>query len=153
MQLLIILLFLQLTISQYLQYVYNMIKPKSHNVNIMVKRLKRHLKIKSDYELSTYLGLSRNTISMWKQRKSFDYDLIMAKCPDISIDYLLTGVQPELMSERNRILNYYQIPLMQIDVNQQPIINEEQIQKNTGNKIAELEDEIKNIYKILSEKL
>lgn len=122
------------------------------SVSKMLERLKRFLKIKSDRDLSNYLGLSYNTISMWKQRDTIDYDRILEKCPDISIDYLLSGVTPEIMSERNRILNYFQIPLLQMDIDDQIKITSTVPQIESNKKIEQIEDDIKKIYKILSEK-
>jgi hypothetical protein len=130
-------------------------KNKSQNVGDFLNRLKRHLKIKSDRDLSNYLGLSQNTISMWRQRESLDYNLIMDKCPDISLDYLISGVTPELISERNRILNYYQIPIFQMDL-EEPTQSKSDINNfsdQSNSKIAELEEEIKKIHQLIKEKL
>lgn len=143
---------LQILNNHHNLYIMDLLEKR--DVGLMLNRLKRFLKIKSDRELSNYLGLSQNTISMWKQRDSIDYDLILEKCPDISIDYLLSGVKPELISERNRVLNYFQIPILQMDLEKvEPPKTDEILERNTNAKIAELENQINNIYSILSQKL
>ncbi len=127
-----------------------MAKIKSHNVGESLNRLKKFLKIRSDRDLSIFLGLSENTISMWRQRYSFDFDLILEKCPDISLDFLLTGVPPETMSERNNILNFYQVPLLQMDSDYVAKMGYK-VEKidPSERKILELESEIKKIYELL----
>ena len=37
------------------------------------------------------LGVSPSTISTWMSRNTIDYDLIFAKCKDVSPGWLLTG--------------------------------------------------------------
>ena len=38
-----------------------------------------------------HLGVAPSTISSWLSRDTLDYDLIFAKCENISSDWLLTG--------------------------------------------------------------
>ena len=38
-----------------------------------------------------YIGVAPSTISSWLSRNTFDYDMIFAKCENISSDWLLTG--------------------------------------------------------------
>jgi hypothetical protein len=125
-------------------------KNKSHNVGESLNRLKKFLKIRSDRDLSIFLGLSENTISMWRQRYSFDFDLILEKCPDISIDFLLSGVPPETITERNNILNFYQVPLLQMDSDYVAKMGYK-VEKidPSERKILDLESEIKKIYELL----
>ncbi len=127
-----------------------MAKNKSHNVGESLNRLKKFLKIRSDRDLSIFLGLSENTISMWRQRYSFDFDLILEKCPDISIDFLLSGVPPETITERNNILNFYQVPLLQMDSDYVAKMGYK-VEKidPSERKILDLESEIKKIYELL----
>jgi hypothetical protein len=115
-----------------------------------LNRLKKFLKIRSDRDLSIFLGLSENTISMWRQRYSFDFDLILEKCPDISIDFLLSGVPPETITERNNILNFYQVPLLQMDSDYVAKMGYK-VEKidPSERKILDLESEIKKIYELL----
>lgn len=57
----------------------------------IINRFKEVKKIKSDAELSNYLGISRSTLSNWKARNTIDFDILFAKCEQESIDWLLTG--------------------------------------------------------------
>ena len=38
-----------------------------------------------------YIGVAPSTISSWLSRNTLDYDLIFAKCENISSNWLLTG--------------------------------------------------------------
>ena len=38
-----------------------------------------------------YIGVAPSTISSWLARDTFDYELLFAKCEQISPDWLLTG--------------------------------------------------------------
>lgn len=50
---------------------------------------------------ATYLGVAPSTISSWLSRNTLDYDLIFAKCENISPEWLLTGEGEMLRSEQN----------------------------------------------------
>ena len=52
------------------------------------------LGLKSDKNLSDFLGIKPTTLSSWRTRDTLDYDLIFTKCVDISIDWLVTGKGP-----------------------------------------------------------
>ncbi len=118
---------------------------KKQKIKLFLDRLKKYIGVKSDRELSVFLGLSKNTVSMWKQRSSVDYDLIIDKCTDVSIDYLLTGKGPEELSIRNLILdNHFDGNSGRIQKKKKSNIKEDE------SKISELEREIKNIYEILN---
>ncbi|MBI5634896.1 MAG: helix-turn-helix domain-containing protein [Nitrospirae bacterium] len=64
---------------------------KSHDVNDVIKRLKIAYGFKSDAALADFLGVKPNTIATWKIRKYIDWNLIFAKCDDVSASWLLTG--------------------------------------------------------------
>ncbi len=68
-----------------------MSREKLQNVKEVIDRLKMALKVKTDTELAKHLGVNQSTISVWKTRKSINWDLIITKCKDINIDWLLTG--------------------------------------------------------------
>ena len=53
-----------------------------------------------------YIGVAPSTISSWLSRDTLDYDLIFAKCENISSDWLLTGKGEMIKSNPNiQILN------------------------------------------------
>lgn len=49
-----------------------------------------------------YIGVAPSTISSWLSRNTIDYDLIFAKCENISSDWLLTGVGNMLKTTSNQ---------------------------------------------------
>lgn len=52
----------------------------------VIKRLKELLKIKTDLELATILGVKPNTISSWKKRNSLQFETIIELCKENNID-------------------------------------------------------------------
>lgn len=65
-------------------------------------RLNEIIKHYSDGKPSVFakfLGVAPSTISSWLSRDTFDYDLIFAKCENISSDWLLTGEGSMLLSD------------------------------------------------------
>lgn len=50
---------------------------------------------------ATYLGVAPSTISSWLSRNTLDYDLIFAKCENISPEWLLTGEGEMLRPEQS----------------------------------------------------
>jgi len=58
----------------------------------IIKRLKKELNIKTDSQLSIHLGLSDNTITTWKQRGTFNLSLIIERCGELDLNYIVFGV-------------------------------------------------------------
>ena len=58
----------------------------SLNARHVIKKLKNITKIKSDNELAKALGVSPNTIAMWKSRNTLNYPSIIAYCDDKEVD-------------------------------------------------------------------
>lgn len=46
-----------------------------------------------------YIGVAPSTISSWLSRDTFDYELLFAKCEEISPSWLLTGEGDMLKSQ------------------------------------------------------
>lgn len=46
------------------------------------------------------LGIKYGTVQAWKYRNSFDVDIISTKCKEISQQFILTGKEPMLASQR-----------------------------------------------------
>ncbi|PQL91063.1 helix-turn-helix domain-containing protein [Apibacter adventoris] len=62
-----------------------------YHVKDIIDRLKKHLNFTHDIQLTEYLGISIETLFIWKENNSFDKDLIKEKLPNIDINWLLTG--------------------------------------------------------------
>ncbi|TNE35543.1 hypothetical protein EP342_01430 [bacterium] len=76
----------------------------------IVKRLKKSLNIKTDSQLSIYLGLSENTITTWKQRGTFNLSLIIEKCGELDLNYIIFGTTIKSDS-LNSIQSVYEITI------------------------------------------
>lgn len=65
----------------------------------MLDQIKNHLEFQKDSELADYLEITRQTLSNWKSRNSFDAELIYSKCGEINPAWLLTGDGPMLQKD------------------------------------------------------
>lgn len=69
-------------------------------VTAAIERIKKYLKVKTDKELAAYLGLSDNTLNMWKRRGTLDISLIHNKVLNISLDWVINGVgEPTIVTK------------------------------------------------------
>lgn len=67
---------------------------------LIINRIKEYKKFKSDKDLSEFLGVTPQTLSTWKSRNSIDYELIFAKCEEVSPTWLITGEGSVLLEEK-----------------------------------------------------
>ena len=65
----------------------------------MLDQIKRHYEFKKDAELADFLEITRQTLSNWKSRNSFDAELIYSKCGELNPAWLLTGDGPMLQKD------------------------------------------------------
>jgi hypothetical protein len=119
-------------------------------VEKILNNLKIALKMKSDKELANHLKLSTAAISAWRARNSFDFLLILTKCSDISIDYLITGEGPIYLNERNDKYSY-------VEVSAGNLVSEKRVEynkddKGENRKIIELEAQVSILRDIIIEK-
>lgn len=61
------------------------------DIQLMLRCLKEHYKLKTDKALADFLGVKAATLSNWVARMSIDYDLLYTKCEGIDANWLLTG--------------------------------------------------------------
>ena len=61
------------------------------STNDILDRVKNAKKLNNDSKLAEYLSVKKNTISSWRSRNAIDLDLIIAKCNNINLHWLLTG--------------------------------------------------------------
>lgn len=79
-------------------------------------------------QFAKYIGVAPSTISTWLARDSFDYDLLFAKCENVSPEWLLTGngdmlkatdeSEPTIAEQRPAVAIY---PTKHVDDGQQGI--------------------------------
>lgn len=87
------------------------IKMKENNSNnnknvdksFILNEIKLYYKFKTDAEFSEFLGVGQQTISNWRNRNTFDIDLIYTKCVNINANWLLTG-EGEMFQNSDDIL-------------------------------------------------
>ena len=68
-------------------------------VTEVLSRLKTAKNFKRDVHLAGFLEISANRLSTWKSRGNIDWWIILDKCNDISLNWLVRGKGPVLFSE------------------------------------------------------
>lgn len=66
------------------------------DVSLNIRELMSEKKISSEAEFARILGISRQSITKWKARNSYDVSKILEAFPDLSQIWLLTGEGPML---------------------------------------------------------
>ena len=67
--------------------------------SLILERIKKHKNFKSNVEFAAFLGISPQLVSKWITRNTFDIDILYAKLPELSPDWLLTGKGSMLKSK------------------------------------------------------
>ena len=77
------------------------------NVSDQVDRLKKVFKVKTDVALAEKLGKDKNTVSVWRRRKSIPLDVFRKVSVDesVSIDWLVSGVGNMELQSADQTLN------------------------------------------------
>ncbi|PQL90353.1 LexA family transcriptional regulator [Apibacter adventoris] len=89
-------------------------------------KLMIYLGFKKDVELARFLGISSQTLSNWKSRNTYKPQLIHKKCPEINIEWLLTGNGP-MLNYKN---SYFDIKKQKVN---EPIYNRDSSNENLHN--------------------
>lgn len=69
------------------------------DVSLNIRELMRIKKISKDVEFAKELGISKQLLSKWKSRNTYDIDKIVDRFPEVSKVWLLTGEGSMLKSE------------------------------------------------------
>lgn len=78
------------------------------DISLIINEIKFHLGIKTDSEFASFLGTTQSNIATWKKRNTINYELIIAKCPDIDANYLFSGKGPMLRSNKKIVEEYHE---------------------------------------------
>jgi hypothetical protein len=92
-------------------YKLKMAKYTNINTGEVLDRLKHSLNFKSDTDLAIYLGISQPLISAWRARNSMDIDIIITKCCNIDLNWLLLG-----HNNNNTLSNDNEIALLKNEI-------------------------------------
>ena len=81
--------------QRYTKYLTNTPKVKNKKEKIFTElvysRIKQYYDLKTDTELATFLGVTSQAISNSVNRNTLNWNNIITKCDDLSVDWLLTG--------------------------------------------------------------
>lgn len=66
----------------------------------ILDRIKEFYGLKSNKALSEFLGVTKQTISNWYSRNTIDYDIVLAKCKDVDLHWLLLGTTEKPINTR-----------------------------------------------------
>ena len=121
--------------------------------SLILNEIKKQLNIKTDKAFSEFLGINKSTLSMWRERNSFDIELLFSKCEQIDANFLLTGkgnvfrkVESEPFANEEKVkLLEAQMALMEE--------NKTLLKENSELKIAnlKLQNEIAKLKKVQSD--
>lgn len=64
------------------------------NATHIIAKLKSYYGFSNDKELAEFLGIANSTLASWKSRDSLDWQLLFAKCEDISKEWLINDIGP-----------------------------------------------------------
>ena len=70
-----------------------------NDTNLILNRIKKAKNIEKDAELARFLGITSGLLANWKTRNTYNLDILLAKCSDISLDWLLLGKGEMLRSK------------------------------------------------------
>ncbi len=78
---------------------------------LILNNIKAHYKFNTETEFAKFLGIPKSTLSSWRTRNSFDYELLYSKCDQIDGNWLITGSGKMLRKEaynleENNILKF-----------------------------------------------
>ncbi len=73
------------------------------NKALMLNEIQKHLNFEKDSEFADHLGITKQTLSNWKKRNTFDAELIYTKCLLINPSWLLSGEGNVLKSTHEEI--------------------------------------------------
>lgn len=66
----------------------------------ILDKIKEFYGLKSNKALSEFLGVTKQTISNWYSRNTIDYDIVLAKCKDVDLHWLLLGTTEKPINTR-----------------------------------------------------
>ena len=58
---------------------------------LVLNKIIEYKMFKSDAEFARFLDITPQNLSKWKQRNTYDTELIYTKCPELNPEWLLTG--------------------------------------------------------------
>lgn len=83
----------------------------------ILSKIKLFYGFKKDSDLARYLGISPQTFSNWKKRNTYDSLLLHTKCPEINLEWLLTGEGQMLKSsalDKDSPISILEDPLLKL---------------------------------------
>jgi hypothetical protein len=120
---------------------------KEKNIHLIINEIKSYLGYKTDTELADFLGTTQSNIATWKKRQSINYDLIIAKCPNIDANWLITG-KGNMLKKDNAEKSINQ----SLDGNNNYQMADSNMSIGENNELAYLRQELAEYKKLLAEK-
>lgn len=67
----------------------------------ILARVKQHLSVETDTELAEKLGVAQSTLANWRRRGSLNLELIISKCKDADLNWLILDVERDMSTEND----------------------------------------------------
>lgn len=68
---------------------------------VILDRIKKAYGFKTDAQLADFLGIKSTHLAVWRARDSINLDLIITKCSDLNLNWLLTGQGSMFLNEQS----------------------------------------------------
>lgn len=78
-----------------------MAKEKPQNITIIIEREKEALAINSDADFARMIGILPSTLTNWRSKNTLNVPLLLSKCLNISIDWLINGIEKQMIAPEN----------------------------------------------------
>jgi hypothetical protein len=78
--------------------------------SLMLNKIKRELKLKTDKSFAEYLEIKPTSLSMWHKRNTFDNELLYTKCDFLNPHWLLTGQGDMLLKDQGNLAGVTEPP-------------------------------------------
>lgn len=115
------------------------------NTDLILNRIKQAKNIQKDAELARFLGITSGLLANWKTRNTYNLDILLTKCSDISLDWLLLGKGEMLRSEQEQLEQQQPKPQQPLQSINQKIDYVSQLIDTQNKYIHALEAEIKQL--------
>ncbi|MBD1394297.1 LexA family transcriptional regulator [Mucilaginibacter glaciei] len=89
--------------------------------SLVLNKIKSYYQLKNDIDLANFLDIRPNTLSNWRARNSFDYEILYTKCVGIDANFLITG--KGRMFRLNKTADALNEPEMEYTIDNNPEIS------------------------------
>lgn len=72
---------------------------------LILNKIQSHYNFEKDAGFARFLGISPQTLSNWKNRSTYDIEILYTKCLDINAEFIISGNEPMLKEKPLNTVN------------------------------------------------